>query len=316
MHIAGALAIEEKLLPSMTAFADVLDKKSNDFEDIVKIGRTHLMDATPLTVGQEFSGYCTQIQNGISRVKQALPRLYELAIGGTAVGTGLNSPINYGENVSKKIAELTNKPFTSAPNKFEALSGHDAIVEMSGALKTMASSLMKIGNDIRWSASGPRCGFAELSIPANEPGSSIMPGKVNPTQCEAITMVCAQIFGNDVTIGFAGSQGNFQLNVYKPVMIYNLLQSIQLLSDSMNSFRKNCLEGIEPNKENIDKNLRSSLMLVTVLNPHIGYDNAAKIAKTAFTNNITLKEAAVKLELLTEAQFDEWVKPEEMVSSK
>lgn len=313
MHIAACRQINTLLIPSLTALLETLETKQEQFKRHVKIGRTHLMDATPITIGQELSGYAQQIKNGIARINSSLPRLYELAIGGTAVGTGLNAPINFAEDVAKKIAELTNLPFTSATNKFEALSAHDAIVEMSGAIKTVAVSIMKIANDIRWSSSGPRCGIGELSIPENEPGSSIMPGKVNPTQSEAITMVAVQIMGNDAAIGFAGSQGNFQLNVFKPVMIYNLLQSIQILSDSVNSFNQNCLVGIEPITHNITKNLNDSLMLVTALNPHIGYDNAAKIAKKAHKENTTLKQAACELNILSEDQFDEYVDVNRMV---
>ena len=313
MHIAACRQINTLLIPALTALLETLETKQEQFKRHVTIGRTHLMDATPITIGQELSGYAQQIKNGIARINSSLPRLYELAIGGTAVGTGLNAPINFAEDVAKKIAELTNLPFTSATNKFEALSAHDAIVEMSGAIKTVAVSIMKIANDIRWSSSGPRCGIGELSIPENEPGSSIMPGKVNPTQSEAITMVAVQIMGNDAAIGFAGSQGNFQLNVFKPVMIYNLLQSIQILSDSVNSFNQNCLVGIEPITHNITKNLNDSLMLVTALNPHIGYDNAAKIAKKAHKENTTLKQAACELNILSEDQFDEYVDVNRMV---
>lgn len=313
MHIAAAMQIESKLLPALSAITATFEKKSNEFKDEVKIGRTHLMDATPLTLGQEFSGYATQLKNATERIKSTLPKLKELALGGTAVGTGLNTPPNYAENVAKQISKIAELNFTTAPNKFEALSAHDAIVETSGSLKTLAAALFKIANDIRWSASGPRCGIGELNIPENEPGSSIMPGKVNPTQSEALTMIAVQVMGNDAAIGFAGASGNFQLNVYNPVLIYNLLQSIQLLSDGMNSFNQNCAIGIEPNPENIAKNLQNSLMLVTALNPHIGYDNAAAIAKKAHKENKTLKEAALELNLLTESQFDEWVNPKNMI---
>ena len=313
MHIAAVMQITSHLIPSLKTLQQTLAQKAAAFESVVKIGRTHLMDATPLTVGQEFSGYATQLENGIQRIESALPRLCELAIGGTAVGTGLNTPEGFAQDVADTIASLTNLPFTSAPNKFEALSAHDAVVEMSGALKTIAGGLMKIANDVRWSASGPRCGLGELTIPENEPGSSIMPGKVNPTQSEAMTMVAVQVMGNDAAIGFAGSQGNFQLNVFKPVMIYNLLQSIQIMADACRCFNDNCAVGIEPHPGNIDKNLNESLMLVTALNPHIGYDNAAAIAKKAHKEGTTLKAAALALELLTDEQFEQWVRPVDMV---
>lgn len=313
MYIAAVSEIHRHLIPMITKLRDTFEEKSVAFKDVVKIGRTHLMDATPVTVGQEFSGYLAQLNYGLERIEASLPRLSELALGGTAVGTGLNTPDGYAVKVAAKIAELTGLPFTSAANKFEALSAHDAVVEMSGVLKTIAGGLHKIANDIRWSASGPRCGLGELLIPENEPGSSIMPGKVNPTQCEAMTMVAAQVFGNDAAIGFAGANGHFQLNVYKPVMIFNLLQSIRLIADTCSAFNDNCAVGIKPNHINIEKNLYGSLMLVTALNPHIGYDNAAKIAKTAHKENTTLKEAAVKLGILTAEQFDAYVKPEEMV---
>jgi fumarate hydratase class II len=290
-----------------------LANKQREFSNVVKIGRTHLMDATPLTVGQEFSGYVAQLDAAIARINAALPGLYELALGGTAVGTGLNTPNGYSENVASEIARLTGHPFVSAPNKFEALSAHDAIVFASGALKTLAAACFKIANDIRWSASGPRCGIGELSIPENEPGSSIMPGKVNPTQSEALTMIAVQVMGNDAAIGFAGASGNFQLNVFNPVLIYNLLQSIRLLSDGMRSFNNQCAIGITTNPDAIEKNLQNSLMLVTALNPHIGYDNAAKIAKKAHKEGSTLKAAALDLGLVTDAQFDEWVNPTQMV---
>lgn len=313
MYIAAVSEIHRHLIPMITKLRDTFEEKSVAFKDVVKIGRTHLMDATPVTVGQEFSGYVAQLNYGLDRITDSLPRLCELALGGTAVGTGLNTPDGYDVKVAAQIAKLTGLPFTSAKNKFEALSAHDAVVEMSGVLKTIAGALHKIANDIRWSASGPRCGLGELLIPENEPGSSIMPGKVNPTQCEAMTMVAAQVFGNDAAIGFAGANGHFQLNVYKPVMIFNLLQSIRLIADTCSAFNDNCAVGIEPNHINIEKNLYGSLMLVTALNPHIGYDNAAKIAKTAHKENSTLKEAAVKLGILTADKFDEFVKPEEMV---
>lgn len=313
MHIAAVMEIKGNLLPQIKQLANTFQEKSEAFRSVVKIGRTHLMDATPVTLGQEFSGYAQQLQNGYSRIENALDRLSELAIGGTAVGTQLNTPNNYIDSVIHFITSISGHTFKSAPNKFEALSGSDAIVETSGALKTLAASLHKIANDIRWSASGPRCGLGELLIPENEPGSSIMPGKVNPTQCEALTMIAAQVIGNDAGIGFAGSCGNFQLNVYRPMMIYNLLQSIRLLSDGIRSFNINCAKGIEPNKENIQKNLNNSLMLVTALNTHIGYDNAAAIAKKAHKEGLTLKEATLSLGLLSEEKFNEIVQPEKMI---
>jgi fumarate hydratase class II len=313
MHIAAVNEIHRRLIPMVAKLRDAFSAKVQEFENIVKIGRTHLMDATPVTLSQEFSGYVQQLDNALTRINSALPGLYEIALGGTAVGTGLNTPKGYADLAAQKIAEITGHPFVSAPNKFEALSAHDAIVNMSGVLKTLAGALFKIANDIRWSGSGPRCGLGELSLPANEPGSSIMPGKVNPTQCEAMTMVAVQVMGNDAAIGFAGASGNFQLNVYNPVMIFNLLQSIRLLADSSESFTDHCVVGIEANLTNIDKNLRNSLMLVTALNTHIGYDNAAKIAKKAHAEGSTLKEAALALDLLTGAEFDEWVNPLNMV---
>ncbi len=313
MHIATVLQLHKHLLPSVKKLMRTLAKKAEQFQSIVKIGRTHLMDATPLTVGQEFSGYATQLHNGIRRIEKCLPHLYELALGGTAVGTGLNAPSGFAKRAVEIIAHLTNLPFITAPNKFESLSAHDALVETSGALKTVAASLFKIANDIRWSASGPRCGIGELKLPENEPGSSIMPGKVNPTQCEAMTMVAVQVMGNDAAIGFAGALGNFQLNVFKPMIIYNVLQSIRLLADACESFHDHCVIGIEVNSNIIEHNLNHSLMLVTALNPHIGYDKAAHIAKKAYKENITLKEAAVSLGYLTSDQFDLWVRPENMV---
>ena len=312
MHIAAVERIHDHLLPELTKLHDAMKKKRDKFKDIIKIGRTHLMDATPLTLEQEFSGYVQQLGNGIERVNGCLPRLSQIALGGTAVGTGLNSHRDFSVKVADKIAELTGRTFVTAPNKFESLAAHDAVVEASGALKTLACSLMKIANDIRWLGSGPRCGIGELVLPANEPGSSIMPGKVNPTQSEAMTMVAAQVIGNDTTIAVGGSSGNFELNVFKPVMIYNLLQSIRLLADACRSFNKHCVAGIEPDKAQIEAHLRNSLMLVTALNPHIGYDNAAKVAKKAYQENTTLKEAAVALNLLTEEEFDEKVRPEKM----
>ena len=316
MHIAAVEQIVNHLIPRVTKLRDALAKKSEEFKDIIKIGRTHLMDAVPLTLGQEFSGYVQQLTYGLDRINGCLPRLKELALGGTAVGTGLNTHEKFAELSAKKISEITGLDFKSAPNKFEALAAHDAIVEASGVMKTLAASLMKIANDIRWLGSGPRCGIGEINLPANEPGSSIMPGKVNPTQSEALTMVCAQVMGNDVAVNIGGASGNFELNVFKPVMIYNLLQSIRLLGDACESFTDNCVVGIEANKVNIDKNLKNSLMLVTALNPHIGYDNAAKVAKKAFNDNSTLKEAAVALGLLTEEEFDEKVRPENMIGPK
>lgn len=312
MHIAAVMALREQLVPNLKALQITFQKKSEQFKDIVKIGRTHLMDAVPLTLGQEFSGYATQLKNGLKRIEAILPDLYELALGGTAVGTGLNSHPKFADTVAAEIATLTGYPFVTAPNKFEALAAHDAVVSASGALKTIACSLMKIANDVRWLASGPRCGIGEIIIPENEPGSSIMPGKVNPTQSEAMTMIAAQVIGNDATIGFAGASGNFELNVFKPVMIYNLLQSIQLLSDTCHSFNEHCAEGIEANFKRIQFNLDNSLMLVTALNPHIGYDKSAKIAKKAHAEHTTLKEAAMALGYLTAEQFADWVKPEEM----
>ena len=311
MHIAAAEQMN-KLIPAIQQVRDAIDAKAFEFKDVVKIGRTHLQDATPLTVGQEMSGWASLLARDIDRMNQTLPGLYDLAIGGTAVGTGLNAHPEFGARAAKKIAELTSLPFKSHPNKFAALSAHDEIVFCSGALKTLAASLMKIANDIRWLASGPRCGLGELIIPENEPGSSIMPGKVNPTQSEAITMVAVQVMGNDAAIGFAGSQGNFELNVFKPVMIHNLLHSIRLIHDACHGFVEYCIAGITINREQIDANLRDSLMLVTALNPHIGYDNAAKIAKNAHKKKISLRESAIELDLLTGEKFDELVKPEEM----
>ena len=313
MHIAAVNEIHHHLLPALSHLHKALDAKAKEFAKITKIGRTHLMDATPVTLGQEFGAYAKQIELGIERVKACLPRLYPLAQGGTAVGTGLNAAKGFDVKFAEEVAKLTKLPFVTAQNKFEALASHDALVEASGVLNVLATSLMKIANDIRWLGSGPRCGLGELSLPENEPGSSIMPGKVNPTQSEAMTMVCAQVMGNHVAVTIAGSQGHFELNVFKPVIIFNVLNSIKLLSDACNSFTDNCLVGIEANKEHINDLLYKSLMLVTALNPHIGYDNAAKIAKTAHKENITLKDAGIKLGLLTAAQFDEWVKPEGML---
>ena len=316
MHIAAVTVIEEQLFPALADLREVLSAKSAEFSDIVKIGRTHLQDATPLTLGQEMSGWVAQLDFAISAIKATMPQLLQLALGGTAVGTGLNTHPQYAERVAEKIAELSGYDFVTADNKFAYLAAHDAFVGTHGALKQLAVALMKIANDVRWLASGPRCGLGELSLPENEPGSSIMPGKVNPTQCEATTMVCAQVMGNDTAIGIAGSQGNFELNVYKPVMAYNLIQSVRLLSDAMNSFNKNCAVGIEPNREKINDHLNNSLMLVTALNPHIGYDNAAKIAKTAHKNGSTLKAAAIELGLMTSEEFKAAIKPEEMIGPK
>ena len=311
MHIAAAEQMN-RLIPEVQNVHHAIDVKATEFKDVVKIGRTHLQDATPLTVGQEMSGWASLLERDIERMKDTLPGLYDLAIGGTAVGTGLNAHPEFGERAAKKIAELTGLPFKSHPNKFAALSAHDEIVFCSGALKTLAASLMKIANDIRWLASGPRCGLGELIIPENEPGSSIMPGKVNPTQSEAMTMVAVQVMGNDAAIGFAGSQGNFELNVFKPVMIHNLLHSIRLIHDACHGFVEYCIAGLTINRERIDEHLRDSLMLVTALNPHIGYDNAAKIAKNAHQKKITLRESAIELGLVTGEEFDRLVKPEDM----
>ena len=312
MHIAAAEQIHHDLIPALQALHKALSEKSAAFMDIVKIGRTHLQDATPITLGQEFSGYAQQIKYGIQRVEATLPRVLELAQGGTAVGTGINSKAGFAEAFAENVSSITELPFVTAENKFEALAAHDAMVELSGALNTIAVSLMKVANDIRLLGSGPRCGIGEINLPANEPGSSIMPGKVNPTQCEALTMVCAQVMGNHTTVSIAGSNGHFELNVFKPVMIYNVLQSIRLIADSANSFTDKCIVGIEPNRERLDKLLHESLMLVTALNPHIGYDNAAKIAKKAHADGTTLKEAGIALDLLTEEQFNEWIVPESM----
>ena len=313
MHIAAVEEIHRRLIPMISKLRDALEKKSGEFNSIIKIGRTHLMDATPLTLEQEFSGYVQQLTNGLERINGTLPRLYELALGGTAVGTGLNTHPEFAVKSAKKISEITGKPFVTARNKFEALATHDTMIELHGVLKTLAASLMKIANDIRWLGSGPRCGLGEIHLPENEPGSSIMPGKVNPTQSEAMTMVCAQVFGNDVAVNFGGASGNFELNVFKPVIIFNVLNSIRLLSDACESFTDNCVVGIEANKININKHLENSLMLVTALNPHIGYDNAAKVAKKAHKENKTLKEAAIELGLLTAEKFDEVVRPEKMI---
>lgn len=312
MHVAAASNIVKHLLPALAALRATLEAKSRAFADIVKIGRTHLQDATPLTLGQEFSGYAAQLSHGIAHIESALPHLYELAQGGTAVGTGLNAHPQFAARVAAAIGRLTGLPFVTAPNKFEVMAAADALVFAHGALKTLAASLMKIANDIRWLASGPRCGLGEISIPENEPGSSIMPGKVNPTQSEAVTMLCCQVFGNDVAINLGGASGNFELNVFRPMIAHNVLQSIRLLADGARSFNDHCAVGIEPNRTRIDTLLNESLMLVTALNPHIGYDKAAQIAKKAHKEGTTLKAAALALGYVTEAQFDEWVKPEQM----
>jgi fumarate hydratase class II len=316
MHIAAVAEIHERLLPGLERLYAALHQKAEAFAKIIKIGRTHLQDAVPLTLGNEFGAYATQVQLGIARVQSALARLYSVAQGGTAVGTGLNAHVAFAARFAQELARLTGRPFMPATDKFEALAAHDALVECSGALNTVAASLMKIGNDIRLLGSGPRCGLGEIHLPENEPGSSIMPGKVNPTQAEALTMVAAQVMGNHVTITVAGASGHLELNVFKPVIIYNLLQSIRLLGDAAASFAEYCVAGIEPNTRRIARLLEESLMLVTALNPHIGYDNAAKIAKHAFTNNMTLKEAAVALGLLTPEQFDRWVRPDSMLGPR
>lgn len=313
MHIAGYKMVVETTIPKVEKLRDTLAKKAKAFAEVVKIGRTHFMDATPLTLGHEFSGYVAQLNHGLKALRNTLPHLSELALGGTAVGTGLNTPKGYAELVAKKIAKYSELPLVTAENKFEALAAHDAIVETSGALKQLAVSLMKIGNDIRMLSSGPRSGIGEITIPENEPGSSIMPGKVNPTQCEALTMVCAQVIGNDVAVSAGGMTGHFELNVFKPMMIYNLLNSARLIGDACESFNDNCAVGIEPNHPVIEEKLEKSLMLVTALNTHIGYENAAKIAKKAHKEGKTLREAALELELLTNEQFDEWVVPSKMV---
>jgi len=315
MHIAAYDILIKATIPGVEQLRDTLTEKSRTYMDVVKIGRTHFMDATPLTVGQELSGYAAQLDHGLRALRHTLDHLSELALGGTAVGTGLNTPAGYADNVARHIADLSGHPFRTAENKFEALAAHDAIVEAHGALKTLACSLMKIGNDIRMLVSGPRSGIGELTIPANEPGSSIMPGKVNPTQAEALTMAMAQVLGNDVAINVGGMNGQFELNVFKPMMIYNFLHSARLIADACVSFDVNCAQGLEPNRERIQQHLNNSLMLVTALNTKIGYDNAAKIAKKAHAEGTTLKEAAIELELLTAEQFDEWVRPEEMIGA-
>lgn len=313
IHVAAALGVHEDLMPALDALATTLEQKARAFEDIIKIGRTHLMDATPLTLGQEMGGWAAQLRAAQQGIQAVMPQVYPLAAGGTAVGTGLNAHEHYAERFAAAMARKTGLPFVTAPNKFAALAGHDGLVALSGALNTLACAFMKVANDVRWLASGPRCGLGELTIPENEPGSSIMPGKVNPTQSEAATMVCCQVMGNHVAITVAGSQGNFELNVYKPVMAHNLLQSIRLLADALRSFHEHCAVGIEPNRARIRELLHQSLMLVTALNPHIGYDNAAKVAKKAHKEGTSLKEAALALGLLTEQQFDQWVEPQRMV---
>lgn len=313
INIAAVESIRQQLIPTMQQLRDTLDEKAKAFSTIIKLGRTHLQDATPLSLGQEFSGYVSALDHGLSRLEKALDHCYELAMGGTAVGTGINSVEGFGIAVAKEIAEITGLPFRTAENKFEALGGQDCIVELSGALKVVAVSLFKIANDIRWLASGPRSGIGEISIPANEPGSSIMPGKVNPTQCEALTMLCTQVIGNDTTITLAGASGNFELNVYRPVIAYNILQSIRLLADGCRSFSKHAVVGITPNQERIDHNLYNSLMLVTALNPHIGYDKAAEVAKKAFKDKSTLRDAIIQLDYMSGEDFDRLVQPEQMI---
>ncbi|UYW74776.1 class II fumarate hydratase [Pseudocitrobacter faecalis] len=315
MHVAALIGLREQLTPQLNVLKETLKQKSDAFQDIVKIGRTHLQDATPLTLGQEFSGWVAMLEHNLKHIELSLPHVGELALGGTAVGTGLNTHPEYAVRVAKELAAFTHQPFITAPNKFEALATCDALVHAHGALKGLAASLMKIANDVRWLASGPRCGIGEIAIPENEPGSSIMPGKVNPTQCEAMTMLCCQVMGNDVAINMGGASGNFELNVYRPMIIHNFLQSIRLLADGMESFNAHCAVGIEPNRERINQLLNESLMLVTALNTHIGYDKAAEIAKKAHKEGLTLKASALSLGYLTEAEFDSWVRPESMVGS-
>lgn len=315
MHVAALIGLREQLIPQLNELKETLKQKSDAFQDIVKIGRTHLQDATPLTLGQEFSGWVAMLEHNLKHIELSLPHVGELALGGTAVGTGLNTHPEYAVRVAKELAEFTHQPFITAPNKFEALATCDALVHAHGALKGLAASLMKIANDVRWLASGPRCGIGEIAIPENEPGSSIMPGKVNPTQCEAMTMLCCQVMGNDVAINMGGASGNFELNVYRPMIIHNFLQSIRLLADGMESFNAHCAVGIEPNRERINQLLNESLMLVTALNTHIGYEKAAEIAKKAHKEGLTLKASALSLGYLTEAEFDSWVRPESMVGS-
>lgn len=315
MHVAAVIAVREHLLPQISVLKNTLSAKAAAFNDIVKIGRTHLQDATPLTLGQEISGWVAMLEHSAKHIEQSIPHLCELALGGTAVGTGLNTHPEYAVRVAKALAELTGQPFVTAPNKFESLATCDALVHGHGALKGLAASMMKIANDVRWLASGPRCGIGELSIPENEPGSSIMPGKVNPTQCEAMIMLCCQIMGNDAAVNIGGASGNFELSVYRPVVIHNFLQSVRLLADGIDSFNHHCAVGIEPNRDRIDQLLNESLMLVTALNTHIGYDKAAEIAKKAHKEGLTLKVSALKLGYVTEQQFDEWVRPEDMLGS-
>lgn len=315
MHVAAVIAVTTQLIPELKSLHSILAKKAEEFRDIVKIGRTHLQDATPLTLGQEISGWAAMLEYNRKHLENSLPHLSELALGGTAVGTGLNTHPEYAVRVAKKIAELSGQPFVTSPNKFEALATCDALVHAHGALKGLAASMMKIANDVRWLASGPRCGIGELAIPENEPGSSIMPGKVNPTQCEAMTMLCAQVMGNDVAVNIGGASGNFELNVFRPLVIHNFLQSVRLLAEGMRSFNEHCAVGIEPVRERISQLLNESLMLVTALNTHIGYDKAAEIAKQAHKEGLTLKASAMKLGYLTEAEFDAWVSPEDMVGS-
>lgn len=316
MHVAAVIAIREQLIPQLNVLKSTLNEKAQAFRDIVKIGRTHLQDATPLTLGQEISGWVAMLEHNLKHIEYSLPHLAELALGGTAVGTGLNTHPEYAVRVAEELANITGQPFVTAPNKFEALATCDALVHTHGVLKGLAASLMKIANDVRWLASGPRCGIGEISIPENEPGSSIMPGKVNPTQCEAMTMLCCQVLGNDVAVNLGGASGNFELNVYRPMVIHNVLQSIRLLADGMESFNEHCAVGIEPNRERISQLLNESLMLVTALNTHIGYDKAAEIAKKAHKEGLTLKASALALGYLTEAEFDAWVRPEAMVGSQ
>ncbi|HAS1785383.1 TPA: class II fumarate hydratase [Enterobacter cloacae] len=316
MHVAAVIAIREQLIPQLNVLKSTLNEKAQAFRDIVKIGRTHLQDATPLTLGQEISGWVAMLEHNLKHIDGSLPHLAELALGGTAVGTGLNTHPEYAARVADELAKIAGQPFVTAPNKFEALATCDALVHAHGALKGLAASLMKIANDVRWLASGPRCGIGEISIPENEPGSSIMPGKVNPTQCEALTMLCCQVMGNDVAVNMGGASGNFELNVYRPMVIHNVLQSIRLLADGMESFNEHCAVGIEPNRERIGQLLNESLMLVTALNTHIGYDKAAEIAKKAHKEGLTLKASALALGYLTDAEFDAWVRPEAMVGSQ
>jgi fumarate hydratase class II len=315
MHVAAVIAIREQLVPQLNVLKTTLNEKAQAFRDVVKIGRTHLQDATPLTLGQEISGWVAMLEHNLKHIDHGLPHLAELALGGTAVGTGLNTHPEYAVRVAEELATITGQPFVTAPNKFEALATCDALVHVHGALKGLAASLMKIANDVRWLASGPRCGIGEISIPENEPGSSIMPGKVNPTQCEAMTMLCCQVMGNDVAVNMGGASGNFELNVYRPMVIHNVLQSVRLLADGMESFNEHCAVGIEPNRERIGQLLNESLMLVTALNTHIGYDKAAEIAKKAHKEGLTLKASALALGYLTDAEFDAWVRPEAMVGS-